>query len=78
MKSNIVHRYFKKEEDGVKIILQINPIHQRGVELTIKENNVTDEREIEFGENIIEELKEHGYSESSALEFNLYHAGLAG
>ncbi|MFZ6001162.1 MAG: hypothetical protein ACOYW3_11680 [Bacteroidota bacterium] len=77
MKSNIVHQYFKKEEDGVKILLQINPIHLRGHEITIGDNGIED-REIEFGPNIIEELKSNGYAESSPLEFNLYFTGLAG
>lgn len=78
MKSNIVHQYFKKEEGGVKIMLQINPIHLRGVELTINKSSVVGEREIEFGENIVQELKENGYTESSPLEFNLFYTGLAG
>jgi hypothetical protein len=77
MKSNIVHQYFKKEEDGVKILLQINPIHLRGHQITINQG-VVDDEEIEFGPNIIQELKDNGYAESSPLEFNLYYTGLAG
>jgi hypothetical protein len=78
MKSNIVHQYFKKEEGGVKILLQINPIHLKGAQITIDAEGAIETLEIEFGPNIVEELKENGYSEASPLEFNLYYTGLVG
>jgi hypothetical protein len=78
MGSNIVHQYFKKEEEGAKILIKVNPIHLRGVEIVIDQNGNSESREIEFGEQIVDELKKNGYTESSPLEFNLYDAGLAG
>lgn len=77
MSSNIVHQYFKKESNGTKNLIKINPIHLRGIQIEIDANGETTSEEIEFGANIVEELRADGYSESSPLEFNLYYTGLA-
>jgi hypothetical protein len=74
--SNIVHQYFKKEDDGLKILVKVNPITYFGSEITITESGA-ELRELEFDEEIFEDLKADGFIESSPLEFNLYVAGLA-
>ena len=33
--SNIVHQYFKKEIEGTKILVKVNPIHWKGTEITV-------------------------------------------
>jgi hypothetical protein len=73
--SNIVHQYFKKEENGTKIIVRVNPIHWTGAELTVADTG-TEMRELELDSEVIEDLKSDGFKEVNAIEFNLYLAGL--
>lgn len=76
--SNIVHQYFKKEFDEATILVKVNPLLFSGVELTIPKTGEIEMREMEFDEQIFEDLAEDGFVEASALEFNLYYTGLAG
>ncbi|CAN5380938.1 hypothetical protein BH09BAC3_BH09BAC3_13740 [soil metagenome] len=76
MGSNIVHQYFKKELEGLKIIVKVNPIQLKGTEITVASNGNVDARELEFDESIFDDLKEDGFEVASPLEFNLYEAGL--
>jgi hypothetical protein len=73
--NNIVHQYFKKEAEGIKILVRINPIHLKGAELVV-ENDTVEIRDLEFDSEIFEDLKVDGFVEVNALEFNLYLAGL--
>ncbi len=73
--SNIVHQYFKKELNGTKIIVRVNPIHWTGAELTITDAGA-EMREVELDSEVIEDLKIDGFKEVNAIEFNLYLAGL--
>ncbi len=77
MSSNIVHQYFKKEMENAKIIVKVNPIHLKGTELTIMPDGIVQSRDLEFDEDILDDLKVDGFQEASPLEFNLYQAGLA-
>ena len=77
MSTNIVHEYFKKETDQLKILVKLNPIHWKGTELTIDTAGAIEIRELEFDEEIREDLKADGFEPSSAMEFNLYFSGLA-
>ena len=77
MSSNIVHQYFKKEIEGVKILVKVNPIHWKGTEISIDEKGNAEARDLTFDEQILEDLKEDGFAEASPLEFNLYYSGLA-
>ncbi|MBT1685644.1 hypothetical protein [Dawidia soli] len=73
--SNIVHQYFRKEMEGLTILVRVNPIQYTGTEITIQEGG-NEMRELEFDEEIFEDLKADGFTASSALEFNLYLNGL--
>jgi hypothetical protein len=73
--NNIVHQYFKKELEDEKILVKLNPIHLQGTELTISSRG-TEMRELEFDDEIIDDLKADGFAEVNAMEFNLYLAGL--
>lgn len=77
MSSNIVHQYFKKEIEGAKIIVKVNPIQLKGVELVIRADGKVESRDLEFDEGIFDDLKEDGFEAASPLEFNLYQTGLA-
>ena len=76
--SNIVHQYFRKEFDESTILVKVNPILFTGVEITLHKSGELEMREMEFDQQIFEDLAEDGFVESSPLEFNLYYSGLAG
>lgn len=73
--SNIVHQYFRKEIEGLTILVRVDPIHYTGTEITLQEGAV-EMREMQFDAEILEDLKVDGFAESSPLEFNLYLNGL--
>ncbi len=75
--SNIVHQYFRKESDGSKILVKVNPIHLRGVEIVVPTEGKPEFNEIEVGEGFETDLAGEGFEAASPLEFNLYWAGLA-
>jgi hypothetical protein len=77
MSSNIVHQYFKKEWEGSKILVKVNPIHFKGTEIIIDANGQAEARDLDFDHEIIDDLKADGFEPSSPLEFNLYYSGLA-
>jgi hypothetical protein len=75
--SNIVHQYFKKEFDDFTVLVKVNPILLKGTELTIHKDGTSEIRDLEFDPDIFDDLKVDGFAESSPLEFNLHHSGLA-
>jgi hypothetical protein len=76
--SNIVHQYFRKEFNEMIILVKVNPILWKGTELTLLASGKVERRELEFGEDILEDLKVDGFEVASAMEFNLYLSGLVG
>lgn len=75
--NNIVNQYFKKELDGMKVLVKVNPIHWKGTEITIFSDGNSELRELEFDQDIFEDLTADGFEPGSPLEFNLYLSGLA-
>jgi hypothetical protein len=75
--SNIVHQYFKKDFEGYKILVKVNPISFVGTEITITSDRKIAMRDMEFDEAIFEDLKADGFEQANPLEFNLYLSGLA-
>jgi hypothetical protein len=75
--SNIVHQYFRKEMEGARILVKVDPIHFIGSEITVSPDGHAELREMEFDQDIFEDLKVDGFAEASPLEFNLYLNGLA-
>jgi hypothetical protein len=76
MSKNIVHQYFKKELEGAKILVKVNPIHLKGTELTVLRPGEVEARDLDFDGDIFEDLKADGFEEVNAMEFNLYLSGL--
>lgn len=74
--NNIVHQYYKKEFEHMTILVRVNPILLKGTEITVLSNGQKELRELEFDENIEEDLKIDGFRIASALEFNLHLVGL--
>lgn len=73
---SVVHEYFKKEFEGFKVLVQVNPIDYRGVELTIQDDGAIEKRKLEFDEEIFDDLAVDEFDSCSPLEFNLYLKGL--
>lgn len=69
---NIVQEYYKKEVEGVTILVQVNPVTLTGLELLIKEGKVVEKTKMEFDEDIYEDLEVDEFERASPLEFNLY------
>ena len=74
--NNIVHHYFKKEIEGNKVLVKVNPIHLKGIEITVFSDGNSELRELDFDQEVFEDLKEDGFETASPLEFNLYLSGL--
>jgi hypothetical protein len=74
--SNIVHQYFKKEFAEATILIKVNPIQWKGTEISLPKGGEPEVRELDFDEDIFEDLKADGFQESGPLEFNLYYSGL--
>jgi hypothetical protein len=75
--SNIVHQYFRKDFGEFIVLVKVNPYHYKGTEITIHKDAPAEIRELDFDENILDDLKVDGFTEASAIEFNLYYSGLA-
>jgi len=76
LSKNIVHQYFKKELEGTKILVKVDPIHFQGTELTIEYPHNITTRDLDFDGQIFEDLQSDGFQEVNAMEFNLYLSGL--
>lgn len=75
---NIVHQYFKKELDGVTLLVKVNPIQLKATEITVCQDQDPAFREVEIDAEIFDDLMADGFTEASPLEFNLYLSGLIG
>ncbi|MBK5277391.1 MAG: hypothetical protein JJE09_00865 [Bacteroidia bacterium] len=75
--NNIVHQYFKKEIDGTKVLVKVNPIHYKGTEITIFPDGNSAQRELEFDSEIFDDLNADGFEIGNPMEFNLYLSGVA-
>jgi len=74
--SNIVHQYFKKEDESGKTLLKVNPIHLTGIEVLIPPEGEPESNEIELPKEFEADLTAEGFGPCSPLEFNLYWSGL--
>ena len=74
--SNIVHQYFKKELKDCTILVKVNPLQLKAMEITLLPHQEPEVREVEIDEHIFEDLKEDGFTEANPLEYNLYLSGL--
>lgn len=73
---DIIHQYFKKEIEGTKILVQIDPEGLRGVELIVTPGGKIEKTKRSFDADIFEDLAADEFVTCSPLEFNLYLKGL--
>ena len=76
MSKNIVNEYFKKEFEGITILVKLNPVDFTGTELIINEKGEIEKNEMQYDEDIYEDLEIDEFKRSSPIEFNLYLSGL--
>lgn len=74
--SNIVHQYFRKELTDCMILVKVNPLQFKAIEITVYKDQEPEMRELETDESIFDDLRVDGFIEASPLEFNLYLSGL--
>ncbi len=73
----MVHEYFKKELEELKVLVRVNPASLAGLELVVTQNGDVEKRKLQFDEEIYDDLQVDGFVPASPLEFNLYLKGLA-
>lgn len=66
-----VSKYFKRELKTYKIFVQVNPDNFTGIELIQHPDGKIEKTEMEFDEEIFEDLEEDSFKPCSALEFQL-------
>lgn len=71
-KDAIVYKYFKRVFDDYQVLVAVNPIDFTGTELIVHPGDKIEKTDIQFDEDIYEDLKVDEFKESSALEFQLY------
>lgn len=71
-----IHKYFKGDIDGLKVLVQVDPELLSGLELIINEEGDVVKTKRKFDKEIYDDLAEDGFVQSSALEFNLYLKGI--
>lgn len=74
--SNIVHQYFKKELADFTLLVKVNPVLLTATEITVYKDKDPEFRDLEADESIFDDLREDGFTEASALSFNMYLSGL--
>ena len=70
--------YYKKSFEGLLILVQLDPVTLKGIELIIDEDGRMVRTDREFDEDIYLDLEEDEFEKASPLEFNLYLKGLGG
>lgn len=71
-KDAIVYKYFKRVFDDYQVLVAVNPIDFTGTELIVHPGDKIEKTDIQFDEDIYEDLTVDEFKESSALEFQLY------
>ena len=60
------------------MLVKVNPIMFKGVEITVFDDGKVEMRNMEFDQEIFDDLKVDGFEAASPLEFNVYLSGLDG
>ena len=71
-KDAIVYKYFKRVFDDYQVLVAVNPIDFTGTELIVHPEDKVEKTDIQFDEDIYEDLEVDEFKESSPLEFQLY------
>ncbi|MCS5491659.1 hypothetical protein [Algoriphagus limi] len=66
-----IAQYFKRIFDDYQVLVQVNPDDLTGVELIVHPDGKIEKTEMEFDEEIFEDLAEDEFQSCSPLEFQL-------
>lgn len=67
-------QYFKRVFDDYQVLVKVNPNDFTGTELIIHPDGKVEKTEMEYDEEIFEDLEFDEFSPCSPLEFNLHLA----
>jgi len=76
MKDSIA-KYYKRVFEDYQVLVKVNEEDYSGTELIIHPDGRIEKTELEFDEEIYEDLEEDEFKPCSPLEFNLHLKGLA-
>lgn len=71
-KDAIVFDYYKRVFDDYQVLVAVNPIDFSGTELIIHPDGKVEKTDMQFDEDIAEDLKIDEFQRGSPLEFKLY------
>ncbi len=71
-KDAIVYNYYKRVFDDYQVLVAVNPIDFSGTELIIHPDGKVEKTDLQYDEDIADDLKVDEFQQSSPLEFNLY------
>ena len=71
-KDAIVYKYFKRVFDDYQVLVSVNPIDFSGTELIVHPDGRIEKTDMQYDEDIYEDLEVDEFKESSPLEFQLY------
>lgn len=71
-KDAIVFKYFKRVFDDYQVLVSVNPIDFSGTELIVHPDGKIEKTDMQFDEDIYQDLEVDEFKESSPLEFQLY------
>jgi hypothetical protein len=69
-------QYFKRVFEDYKVLVKVNPLDFTGTELIIHPDGKVEKTEMEFDEDIFEDLAVDEFENCSPLEFNLHLQGV--
>lgn len=72
--SKAMSRYFKRVFDDYQVLVQVNPDSYTGIELIVHPDGKIEKTEMEFDEEIFDDLAEDDFIHCNVLEFQLYLA----
>ena len=69
-----ISHYFKRIFDDYQVLVMVNPTDFTGIELIVHPNGKIEKTEMEFDEEIFDDLEADEFKSCSPLEFQLYLA----
>lgn len=67
-------KYFKRVFDDYQVLVQVNPDTYTGIELIVHPDGKIEKTDMDFDEEIFEDLKEDEFIDCNALEFQMHFA----
>lgn len=70
--AKIFPQYFKRVFDDYQVLVQVNPDTFTGIELIVHPDGNIEKTEMEFDEEIFDDLAEDKFDHANVIEFQLY------